>query len=77
MSTLRVSSLPLPRRQKLALDSIHDAGGRRMREGGGGGGKEGRGGEGPRWTGDLCELIKYASDLSSLHPRGHPGGTYV
>lgn len=27
-----------------------------------------------RRTGDLRELIKYASDLSSLHPRGHPGG---
>jgi len=27
------------------------------------------------WTGDLRELIKYANDLSSLHPRGHPGGT--
>lgn len=30
-----------------------------------------------RRTGDLRELIKYASDLSSLHPRGHPGGTRV
>lgn len=30
-----------------------------------------------RWTGDLRELIKYASDLSSLHPRRHPGGTRV
>lgn len=29
----------------------------------------------PGWTSDLRELIKYTSDLSSLHPRGHPGGT--
>ena len=33
--------------------------------------------KGPGWTSDLRELIKYAGDLSSLHPRGHPGGTPV
>lgn len=37
MSTLRVSSLPRLRQQKLALDSIHGAGERRIRVGEGGG----------------------------------------
>jgi len=45
------------------------------KRGGGEGGREG--GEGPALDRDLRELIKYASDLSSLHPRGHPGGTRV
>lgn len=39
--------------------------------------REGESGATWRGAGDLCELIKYAGDLSSLHPRGHPGGTPV
>lgn len=78
-STLLVVGWP---GQKLALDSIHDPSSktdarRKGRE-------ERTWRRGPRekwkgagWAGDLCELIKYASDLSSLHPRGHPGGTPV